>query len=61
MKILFGFPLAYSHVHCQGTELEKRDSLKTKSEMYIFAEMFVYNKKKIQLIFVKHALISLVK
>ena len=24
---LFGFPLAYSHVECQGTKLEKRDGM----------------------------------
>ena len=60
MNIVFGFPLAYSHVHCQGAELEKRDSLK-KSEVYLFAEMFVYNKKKIQMFLLNMALISLVK
>ena len=53
MNILFVFPLAYSPVHCQGTELEKRDSLK-KGEMYLFAEMFVYNKNKIQMSFVEY-------
>ena len=46
-------PLRCSHVHCQGTEQEKRDSLK-KSEMYLFPEIFVYNKKKIQMIFVEY-------
>ena len=48
--MLYGIPLAYSHVHCQGTKLQK-------SEMYLFAEKvvhFVYNIKKIQMNFVEY-------
>ena len=32
---------------------QKRDSLK-KSAMYLFADMVVYNKKKIQMLFVEY-------